>query len=91
MVQAAVGSRSFDGIGGTRFFHHEDSRLVPLRIETILAEFSLGNVSTLSAKRESVFDGTNRFGQAKRIIAFGLQDMERQPLRRFLADAWKTD
>jgi hypothetical protein len=41
----------------------------------------------LSAKRESVFDGTNRLGQAKRVIAFGLQDMEGQALRRFLADA----
>src|SRR5437667_181108 len=53
MIQAAVGSRPLDGIGRTRFFHHQDSRLVPLRIETIFAELSLGDVPALSAKRPS--------------------------------------
>jgi hypothetical protein len=91
MIQAAVRSSPLDGIRRTRLFYHQDSRLVPLGIETKLAEFPLGDVPALSAKREPVFDGTNRLCQAERVFALGLQDMERQSLRRLLADAWKTD
>jgi len=91
MVQAAIGSGPLDGVGRTRFFHHQDSRLVPLRIETKLAEFPLGDVSALPAKGEPVFNGTNRLCQAERVVALDLQNMESQSLRRLLTDAWKTD
>jgi hypothetical protein len=91
VIQAAVGSGPLDGISRTRLFHYKDSRLIPLRVETKLTEFSLGDISALPAKGEPVFDGTNRLGQAKRVFALGLQDMKRQSLRRFLTDAWKPD
>src|SRR5262249_31166726 len=91
MIQAAVSSRSFDGIGRTWFFYHQDFPLVPLLIETIFAEFSLGDVSALPAKRESILDAPKRMGQAKRVSPFSLKDREGQSLRCLMADAWETD
>ena len=58
-----------------------------MRIAAIRAQLGVADVVALGADPQVVFDVEQRCRQPRGIVARGAQDMEREPLRRFLADA----
>jgi hypothetical protein len=63
MIQSAVGASPLNGIQRTGLLHDEDSGLIALRIQTVLAQFPFGDIPALTAKRETVFDSADGIGQ----------------------------
>ena len=87
MVQATELPRAFDCHHVFRFFDHADEPLVAAWVTTDRASLLLGNVAALVAEVHALAHFGEQLGEVRYVEALGLQNMKRDALGRFGANA----
>lgn len=87
VVAALKLARGFDPDDIGRFLHHTDHLGVAIGIAAELAQIAIADVVADAAEAEFILDVEDGLRQVAGIVARASQDVEREALRRLLADS----
>ena len=90
MVEPAVLVRALDRDQVGRLLDDSDDCVVAPRVAADLAGLLLGQVPALTAEADALLDLGDRGGQRAGLVLRDAQEVEREPLRCTLADAWQA-